>query len=74
MGHTSGDWVLSFHLTKRNQIYYFRIRILQDPTSDFPTKDVKKSLRTKDRAAAKLQCSHRETKFRLCRTMWTMQS
>lgn len=45
---------MSFYLTKRNQTYYYRIKIPSDLTHLIPTREIKQSLRTCNLAAAKL--------------------
>ena len=54
---------MSFHLTKRSNTYYFRIRIPQDLYNYFPTDEIKKSLRTRSLPAAKILCSSLDDKF-----------
>ena len=54
---------MSFHLVQRNGTYYFRTRIPSDLIDHFQRTEVRKSLRTGDLSAAKILCSHWETKF-----------
>lgn len=50
-------------LVKRNSSYYFRIRIPSDLLDHFQRTEVRKSLKTGNLSAARVLCSHWETKF-----------
>jgi len=45
---------LSFYITKRNQTYYYRIKIPSDLTHLIPSREIKQSLRTRNLDAAKV--------------------
>lgn len=53
---------MSFYLSKRNQFYYFRIRIPKDVRHYFSCNEIKLSLHTRDSASAKILHSHFHSK------------
>ena len=62
MWYTNGVGLMSFYLSKKKQIYYFRIRIPKDLIPYFPIPEIKKSLKTRDPSSAKLLHSHLSNK------------
>jgi integrase len=49
---------LSFYIFKRNQTYYYRIKIPSDLTHLIPAREIKQSLKTRDLYAAKLSAAN----------------
>ncbi|PLX93250.1 MAG: hypothetical protein C0621_08010, partial [Desulfuromonas sp.] len=52
-----------FHLNRRGNVFYFRLRIPKDLSSHFPRPEVRISLKTTNRSAAKLLFGQLEDKF-----------
>jgi hypothetical protein len=53
---------LNFYILKRNQTYYYRIKIPVDLRSTFPVREIKQSLKTADPGAARILGSTVNTK------------